>query len=81
MTSIKSYNFPKEPSTGRIYSTDNENYLGVESLFSSTNYWVNMQVCYDGMKVRASSFVYLMFPFSLLSIILSINLVLHTAVN
>lgn len=39
-----------EPSTGRIYSTDNENYLGVESLFSSTNYWVNMQVCYDGMK-------------------------------
>ncbi|KAJ3065432.1 hypothetical protein HDU98_011207, partial [Podochytrium sp. JEL0797] len=39
-----------EPSTGRIYSTDNENYLGVESVFSSTNYWVNMQVCYDGLK-------------------------------
>ncbi|KAI9350126.1 hypothetical protein BDR26DRAFT_851892 [Obelidium mucronatum] len=39
-----------ESSTGRIYSTDNENYLGVESVFSSTNYWVNMQVCYDGLK-------------------------------
>ncbi|KAJ3378839.1 hypothetical protein HDU84_007250 [Entophlyctis sp. JEL0112] len=39
-----------EPSTGRIYSTDNENYLGVESVFSSANYWVNMQVCYDGLK-------------------------------
>ncbi|KAJ3415919.1 hypothetical protein HDV05_003760 [Chytridiales sp. JEL 0842] len=39
-----------EPSTGRVYSTDNENYLGVESVFSSANYWVNMQVCYDGLK-------------------------------
>ncbi|KAJ3246304.1 hypothetical protein HDU78_007388 [Chytriomyces hyalinus] len=39
-----------EASTGRIYSTDNDNYLGVESVFSSTNYWVNMQVCYDGLK-------------------------------
>ncbi|KND01180.1 uncharacterized protein SPPG_04271 [Spizellomyces punctatus DAOM BR117] len=39
-----------EPSTGRIYSTENENYLGVESVFSSVNYWVNMQVCYDGLK-------------------------------
>ncbi|KAJ3300534.1 hypothetical protein HK104_010476 [Borealophlyctis nickersoniae] len=39
-----------EPTTGRIYPTDNENYLGVESVFSSTNYWVNMQVCYDGLK-------------------------------
>ncbi|KAJ3328293.1 hypothetical protein HDU76_010208 [Blyttiomyces sp. JEL0837] len=43
-------NFFIEPSTGRIYSTENENYLGVESIFSSTNYWVNMQVCYDGLK-------------------------------
>lgn len=39
-----------EPGTGRMYSTDNENYLGVESVFSSTNYWCNMQVCYDGLK-------------------------------
>ncbi|KAJ3051002.1 hypothetical protein HK097_008025 [Rhizophlyctis rosea] len=39
-----------EPPTGRIYPTDNENYLGVESVWSSANYWVNMQVCYDGLK-------------------------------
>ncbi|KAI9193105.1 uncharacterized protein BJ171DRAFT_604974 [Polychytrium aggregatum] len=39
-----------EPSTGRIYPTEHENYLGVESVFSSTNYWVNMQVCYEGLK-------------------------------
>ncbi|KAI8925801.1 hypothetical protein BC831DRAFT_459481 [Entophlyctis helioformis] len=39
-----------EPSTGKIYSTENENYLGLESVFSSQNYWVNMQVCYDGLK-------------------------------
>eukprot|EP00842_Homolaphlyctis_polyrhiza_P004040 jgi/Hompol1/4637/HPOL_001817-RA len=32
-----------EPSTGKIYSTENENYLGLESVFSSQNYWVNMQ--------------------------------------
>ncbi|KAJ3176009.1 hypothetical protein HK101_010520 [Irineochytrium annulatum] len=39
-----------EPTTGRIYQTDNENYLGVESVFGPTNYWVNMQVCYDGLR-------------------------------
>ncbi|KAJ3219909.1 hypothetical protein HDU67_008438 [Dinochytrium kinnereticum] len=39
-----------EPSTGKIFPTDNDNYLGVESVFSSCNYWVNMQVCYDGLK-------------------------------
>ncbi|KAI8847415.1 hypothetical protein BC829DRAFT_418416 [Chytridium lagenaria] len=40
----------KQPSTGKIFPTDNDNYLGVESVFSSTNYWVNMQVCYDGLR-------------------------------
>ncbi|KAJ3221485.1 hypothetical protein HK099_003463 [Clydaea vesicula] len=39
-----------ESSTGKIYSTENKNFLGVESVFNSANYWVNMQVCYDGMK-------------------------------
>ncbi|KAJ3080287.1 hypothetical protein HK102_003163, partial [Quaeritorhiza haematococci] len=39
-----------EPTTGRICTTDNEKYLGVESVFSSQNYWVNMQVCYEGLK-------------------------------
>ncbi|KAJ3015324.1 hypothetical protein HKX48_004663 [Thoreauomyces humboldtii] len=39
-----------EATTGNVYSTDNENYLGVESVFSSVNHWVNMQVCYEGLK-------------------------------
>nr|KAJ3422211.1 hypothetical protein HK105_000709 [Polyrhizophydium stewartii] len=44
-----------EPSTGKIYSTENENYLGLESVFSSQNYWVNMQVCFDGLKASRIS--------------------------
>ncbi|KAH6601754.1 hypothetical protein BASA61_001781 [Batrachochytrium salamandrivorans] len=39
-----------ETSTGKIYSTDSELYLGLESIFGFQNYWVNMQVCYDGLK-------------------------------
>ena len=39
-----------EPSTGKVYSTDNANILGIESVFNFANYWVNMQVCIDGMK-------------------------------
>ncbi|KAI8921991.1 hypothetical protein DFJ77DRAFT_444875 [Powellomyces hirtus] len=39
-----------EATTGNVYATDNENYLGVESVFSSVNHWVNMQVCYEGLK-------------------------------
>ena len=40
-----------EPSTGKVCATDDSNYLGLESVFSSQNYWVNMQVCFDGLKV------------------------------
>ena len=32
-----------EPSTGRCCSADSCPYYGVESLWNSTNYWVNMQ--------------------------------------
>ncbi|TPX32812.1 hypothetical protein SmJEL517_g04139 [Synchytrium microbalum] len=39
-----------EPTTGRVYGTEDERYLGVESVFSPMNYWVNMQTCYDGLK-------------------------------
>ena len=39
-----------EPSTGKIYSTDSLHFLGIESVFNHKNYWVNMQVCYDGVK-------------------------------
>ncbi|KAJ3367026.1 hypothetical protein GGF32_000087 [Allomyces javanicus] len=38
-----------EASTGKIYSLDDPKYLGVESVFSSTNYWVNMQKCSNGL--------------------------------
>lgn len=39
-----------EPTTGSFYPLDSSKYVGVESVFSSANYWVNMQVCYDGLK-------------------------------
>ena len=39
-----------ESSTGDIYPVDHEYYSGVESVFSSSNFWVNMQVCFDGLK-------------------------------
>lgn len=40
-----------DPSTGKEYSTDDVNFLGLESVFNNQNYWVNMQACYDGLKV------------------------------
>ncbi|ORZ35140.1 hypothetical protein BCR44DRAFT_130074 [Catenaria anguillulae PL171] len=39
-----------EPSTGKVYDIEDPNYLGVESVFSSSNYWVNMQKCINGLK-------------------------------
>ncbi|KAJ3271632.1 hypothetical protein HDV01_006502 [Terramyces sp. JEL0728] len=39
-----------EPTTGKIYDCEHDQYLGVESVWSATNYWVNMQICYDGLK-------------------------------
>ena len=32
-----------EPSTGRCYPSEESPYYGIESLWNSTNYWVNMQ--------------------------------------
>ena len=32
-----------EPSTGDVVPIDSTAYLGIESLFNDTNYWVNMQ--------------------------------------
>lgn len=40
-----------EATTGKIYPVDHASYLGVESVFNSYNYWVNMQTCFDGLKV------------------------------
>lgn len=39
-----------EPTTGDIYDIDNENYLGIESIFNHQNIWVNMQTCFNGLK-------------------------------
>ena len=41
-----------EPTTSKTYSTDHEEYLGIESLWNHRNYWVNMQDCAEGVKVR-----------------------------
>lgn len=38
-----------ESSTGKILDSENPHYLGIESVFSSLNYWVNMQICYQGV--------------------------------
>ena len=39
-----------EPTTGAVIDTSNEAYLGLECVWSSSNFWVNMQICYDGLK-------------------------------
>lgn len=38
-----------EPSTGKVFDVESKCFLGVESVFSSTNYWVNMQKCMNGL--------------------------------
>ena len=38
-----------EPSTGETVSVRSEDYLGVEAVFSSKNFWVNMQDCTEGV--------------------------------
>ncbi|KAJ3320817.1 hypothetical protein HDV06_004828 [Boothiomyces sp. JEL0866] len=39
-----------EPTTGKVHDCEHDQYLGVESVWSASNYWVNMQICYDGLK-------------------------------
>eukprot|EP01137_Pigoraptor_chileana_P033672 Opistho-2@24921 len=38
-----------EPSTGKIYPTNHNQYLGIECVWTSSNYWVNMQDCSEGV--------------------------------
>lgn len=48
-----------EPSTGRCYGTDESPYEGIEAIFSSENYWVNMQkncIGGQGKPLRGISF-------------------------
>ena len=40
-----------EPSTGRIVDLTDPLYVGLESVFSPRNIWVNMQPCVKGLKV------------------------------
>ncbi|KAG1938213.1 dynein regulatory complex subunit 7 isoform X2 [Pimephales promelas] len=41
-------NFFIDPLTGKRYSTTNENFLGIESVWNHQNYWVNKQDCTFG---------------------------------
>ncbi|XP_074769198.1 dynein regulatory complex subunit 7 isoform X2 [Athene noctua] len=38
------------PFTGSSYSTTDEHFLGIESVWNHRNYWVNMQDCRNGCK-------------------------------
>lgn len=44
-------NFFIEPLTGNSFSTTHDAFLGIESIWNNTNYWVNMQDCSNGCKV------------------------------
>ncbi|XP_036753590.2 dynein regulatory complex subunit 7 isoform X1 [Manis pentadactyla] len=39
-----------DPFTARSYSTQNDHFLGIESLWNHKNYWVNMQDCWNCCK-------------------------------
>ncbi|KAG2470228.1 DRC7 protein, partial [Polypterus senegalus] len=43
-------NFFIDPLTGLSFSTADERFLGVESLWNHRNYWINMQDCRNGCK-------------------------------
>ncbi|XP_023421775.1 dynein regulatory complex subunit 7 isoform X2 [Cavia porcellus] len=39
-----------DPFTGRSYSTQDDHFLGIESLWNHRNYWINMQDCWNCCK-------------------------------
>jgi len=39
-----------EPSTGKVMDINDNRYLGIESVWSSQNYWANMQPCFNGLN-------------------------------
>jgi hypothetical protein len=49
-----------EPLTGLVQPTDtingdsNPGYLGIESVWNNSNYWVNMQDCSSGVEVTTT---------------------------
>lgn len=40
-----------DPFTGCSYSTQDEHFLGIESIWNHKNYWINMQDCWNFCKV------------------------------
>ena len=44
-----------EPTTGEDHPLDWDQYLGIETLWNSKNYWVNMQDCSQGVQVLVCS--------------------------
>ncbi|XP_060131880.1 dynein regulatory complex subunit 7 isoform X2 [Zootoca vivipara] len=39
-----------EPFTGKSYSTTDDHFLGIESVWNHKNYWVNMQDCWNACR-------------------------------
>nr|XP_048672599.1 dynein regulatory complex subunit 7 isoform X2 [Caretta caretta] len=39
-----------DPFTAHSYSTSDDHFLGIESIWNHKNYWVNMQDCWNGCK-------------------------------
>ena len=46
-----------EPLTAVDHSLTSPRYLGIESMWNRSNYWVNMQDCSDGVLVRGVTYV------------------------
>lgn len=55
-------NFIIDPLTGNSYPTNDDNFLGVESIWNNFNYYANMQDCSNGCAVSAPKQTYC--PFS-----------------
>jgi hypothetical protein len=43
-----------DPLTGISYPTNSPQFLGIESMWNNKNYWVNMQICTEGVQVRCT---------------------------
>jgi len=46
-----SESFYIEPFTGQAYSLTTKEFHGIESIWNHQNYWVNMQLCKNGVVV------------------------------
>lgn len=46
-------NFFIDPLSGNSHATDDEHFLGIESMWDNYNYYVNMQECCKDCSVRS----------------------------